>query len=102
MSEKKTKTEDFKFWSTIPVTKIGMIWYTNVVEDPIVEEGPIDATTDVDQVSKDTLPLPNDFEWVTIDLKTRMQELHEFLRDNYAENKTVGFRFTYSIAMLEW
>lgn len=67
-----------------------------------MEEGPIDANTDIDQVSPDPLPLPNDFEWVAIDLDTRKSELYEFLRDNYVENAVIGFRFTYSIAMLEW
>lgn len=72
------------------------------LEDPILEEGPIEAIADIDQVSTVPFPLPNDFEWVTIDLDTRMNELYEFLRDNYVENNTVGFRFTYSIDMLQW
>lgn len=48
------------------------------------------------------MPLPNDFEWVAIDLNSRMNEIYEFLRDNYVENNSIGFRFTYSIEMLQW
>jgi glycylpeptide N-tetradecanoyltransferase len=75
---------------------------TKLLEDSITEEGTIDTNTDIDKVSKEPLPLPNDFEWVTIDLNTRVNDIFEFLKENYIENDVIGFRFTYSIAMLKW
>lgn len=67
-----------------------------------MEEGPIDVDTDIDKVPAEPLPLPNDFEWVNIDLNTRISELFDFLKGNYAENVAIGYRFTYNIPMLEW
>ena len=67
-----------------------------------MEEGPLDANITIDKVSTEPLPLPNDFEWVVIDLNSRMNELYEFLKDNYVENVQLGFRFEYSMAILKW
>ena len=88
-----TKTSsDHKFWNSQPVVKL---------EEVVDQEGPIDHKT-IDMISKDPYPLPKDFEWVTVDLDTRIQEVYELLSNNYVEDDSASFRFDYSAEFLKW
>lgn len=48
---------------------------------------------DVDKVSKEEVKLPASFKWANLDINddTQAQELYEFLRDNYVEDKDASF-----------
>lgn len=85
-------TADHKFWNSQPVVKL---------EEVVDQEGPIDLKT-VDMISKVASPLPKDFEWVTVDLEARIQEVYELLSNNYVEDDSESFRFDYSSEFLKW
>ena len=94
VSSSKTlkSTSDHKFWNSQPVVKL---------EEVVEQEGPIDLKT-VDMISKESLPLPKEFEWVTVDLESRIQEVYELLSNNYVEDDSESFRFDYSAEFLKW
>lgn len=56
------------------------------------------------EVAKEALKLPENFEWSTIDLKDdkQAQEVYELLRNNYVEDSENTFRFDYPIDFLRW
>lgn len=85
-------SSDHKFWNSQPVVKL---------EEVIHQEGAIDLKT-VEMISKEAYPLPKDFEWVTVDLETRVQEVYELLSNNYVEDDSESFRFDYSAEFLKW
>ncbi|CAI4219283.1 unnamed protein product [Parascedosporium putredinis] len=84
----------FKFWKTQPVPKFG---------EKIKEEGPMQVKT-VDDVSQEPDPLPEGFEWVTMDLTSEeeLKEVHDLLEGHYVEDDTAMLRFNYSIPILRW
>lgn len=90
----KKPMEDYKFWKTQPVPRLG---------DEITKEGPIDDKT-VDQVAKEPYALPKEFEWVTVDIEDQKQleEVYELLYYNYVEDDQEEFRMKYSPKFLEW
>lgn len=65
----------YKFWQTQPVPRFGqsiLLWRTtrtnrNVDDTANVEEGPI-KIVDPEAISKEPKPLPENYEWVTMDL----------------------------------
>lgn len=92
--EEKKPMEDYKFWKTQPVPKF---------DEDIMREGPIDDKT-VDQVDKEAMKLPGDFEWVTVDIEdeTQLDEVYQLLYYNYIEDDDESFRFKYSPSFLKW
>ena len=84
----------FKFWKTQPVPKFG---------EKISEEGPMQVKT-LDDVAKQPDPLPDGFEWVTMDLtnEDEMKEVHDLLEGHYVEDDTAMLRFNYSMSILKW
>lgn len=84
----------YKFWKTQPVPSF---------DEEVKEEGPVEVKT-VDQVAKQPSPLPDGFEWVTMDLtsKEEMKEVHDLLEGHYVEDDTAMLRFNYSLSILEW
>ena len=48
--------------------------------------------------------MPPGFHWVNMNLddEDELQELYEFLRDNYVEDKDANFRFDYQKEFLRW
>lgn len=84
----------FKFWKTQPVPKF---------DEEVKEEGPMQVKT-VDEVAKDPSPLPDGFEWVTMDLTSdeEMTEVHNLLEGHYVEDDTAMLRFNYSLSILQW
>lgn len=40
-----------------------------VIDEDIVESGPIEPDTPFDEIRKEPLPLPKDFEWCEIDMQ---------------------------------
>lgn len=85
----------YKFWQTQPVPRFG--------DHDSVQEGPLSVKT-VDEVPKQPKPLPDGFEWVTLDLENddEMKELFELLNKHYVEDDEAMFRFNYSPAILRW
>ncbi|RDA93242.1 hypothetical protein CP533_6487 [Ophiocordyceps camponoti-saundersi (nom. inval.)] len=86
----------YKFWETQPVPRFGE-------DDGSVEEGPLSVRT-VDEVPKEPKPLPNGYEWGTLDLTNveEMKELYELLNKHYVEDDEAMFRFNYSPEILRW
>lgn len=84
----------FKFWKTQPVPKF---------DEEVKEEGPMQVKT-VDEVAKEPSPLPDGFEWVTMDLTSdeEMTEVHNLLEGHYVEDDTAMLRFNYSLSILNW
>ncbi|PFH58107.1 hypothetical protein XA68_14132 [Ophiocordyceps unilateralis] len=87
----------YKFWQTQPVPRFGE------EDGGAVEEGPLSVRT-VDEVHKEPKPLPDGFEWVTLDLTSadEMKELFELLNKHYVEDDEAMFRFNYSPSILRW
>ncbi|KAG0798956.1 hypothetical protein G6F22_003706 [Rhizopus arrhizus] len=94
-SSAKKDLGSHKFWSTQPVP--------NYDED-ITESGPIEPDIPYDQIRKEPLPLPKEFEWCEIDMSQEKQvkELYELLTFNYVEDDEAQFRFDYSAEFLKW
>lgn len=84
----------YKFWKTQPVPSF---------DEEVKEEGPVQVKT-VDEVAKQPSPLPDGFEWVTMDLTTEeeMKEVHDLLEGHYVEDDTAMLRFNYSFSILQW
>lgn len=65
------------FWKTQPVPAyskynnlLSTIYLTfRIVAEEIVESGPIEPDTPFDQIRKEPLPLPKDFEWAEINME---------------------------------
>lgn len=81
------------FWGTQPVRNPG-----HVEKDGIILEKTIETTR------KTVLDLPAGFHWVDVDLSDdeQLNEVYEFLRDNYVEDKDAQFRFDYQKDFLRW
>ena len=84
----------YKFWKTQPVPGF---------DEDVKEEGPVQVKT-VDEVAKQPSPLPEGFEWVTMDLESEdeMKEVHDLLEGHYVEDDTAMLRFNYSFGILKW
>lgn len=85
------------FWETQPVPR----------EDEAAqgrEEGPIEEVSGVDDVPSEPHPLPEKYEWDSVDLKDedQLSELHELLTKNYVEDDENMFRFAYGANFLRW
>jgi len=87
---------EHKFWKTQPVPQLG--------EGPPEEEGYIEPSKPREEVRQEPYPLPNDFEWTTVDLSDPVQnkEVHDLLSLNYVEDDAAAFRFKYSAEFLAW
>ncbi|CCF52880.1 hypothetical protein NDA11_006105 [Ustilago hordei] len=90
---------DHKFWKTQPVMK--------PTDSPLLsseEEGSIEQSVPPEQVRQEPYPLPNDFEWVQVDVdnEAELKEVYELLRGNYVEDDDATFRFEYSPEFLHW
>lgn len=86
----------YKFWQTQPVPK-----FDDKKEE--IEEGPF-KIIDVDKVPEQPSPLPEGYEWVTMDLTRdeELKEVFELLYGHYVEDDDATFRFNYSISFLKW
>ncbi|KAE9405804.1 N-myristoyl transferase [Gymnopus androsaceus JB14] len=90
--------EKHKFWSTQPVVQMGE------PEAPPEEDGYIEPSKPAEEVRQDPYPLPQYFEWTTIDIDDPKQreEVHELLSLHYVEDKDAKLRFKYSAEFLQW
>src|SRR5450432_3176276 len=79
----------YKFWQTQPVPKLD-----DKKED--IEEGPF-KVIDIEKVPKQPSPLPEGYEWVTLDLsrEEELKEVFELLYSHYVEDEHTMFRFNY-------
>ncbi|KAI9703413.1 MAG: Elongation factor G, mitochondrial [Bogoriella megaspora] len=93
----KKDMDQYKFWKTQPVPKF------DENHDKPVEDGPIQPV-DPEKVPKEPAPLPEGFEWVTLDLTDLKEhdEVYDLLCNHYVEDVESMFRFKYSSAFLKW
>ncbi|KAJ3124442.1 Glycylpeptide N-tetradecanoyltransferase 2 [Nowakowskiella sp. JEL0407] len=86
---------DFKFWNTQPVPKL---------DEDIMENGPIEADKPLEEIRKDPIALPKEFEWCVVDVEndTELKELYTLLSNNYVEDDDASFRFDYTADFLRW
>lgn len=86
----------YKFWQTQPVPKFDD-------KKEAIEEGPF-KIIDPDKVDKEPSPLPEGYEWVTMDLTKdeELKEVFELLYGHYVEDDQAMFRFNYSVSFLKW
>ncbi|KAI8647223.1 acyl-CoA N-acyltransferase [Parasitella parasitica] len=94
-SSGKKDMGDHQFWKTQPVPSY---------DESINESGPVEPDTPYEQIRKDPLPLPKEFEFCEINMENEMQvkELYELLTMNYVEDDDAQFRFDYSAEFLKW
>lgn len=84
-----------EFWDTQPVMRC---------YNPIGEiNKPIENKT-LDDVSKEGLDLPNEYQWCTVDMEKAeaVEELYDLLTNHYVEDDGGNFRFDYSREFLKW
>jgi len=91
------KKEEWKFWETQPVPKLGSS-FTNETNEPIEPNKPLS------EVNPTPFSLPAGFKWDDLDLNTEEQlmELYTLLNENYVEDDDNMFRFDYSPNFLKW
>ena len=73
-------------------------------DEPIAQEGPIEADKSPEEIRQEPLPLPDSFEWATVDLNdpAQLQEVYELLTGHYVEDVDPSFRFDYSADFFRW
>lgn len=93
----KKDMADHKFWATQPVKRLDE-------QDSNFEEGEIEPSKSEDEIRKSPLPLPEGYEWSTLDLgdTAQLRELYELLTLNYVEDDDAMFRFDYTAPFIEW
>lgn len=98
------KTEDelrgkdqWKFWETQPVPKIGAPIARGVNE-------PIEPDRPISEIKADPFSLPDGFKWDDVDINNhdQLMELYTLLNENYVEDDDNMFRFDYSPGFLKW
>lgn len=91
--------KDHKFWKTQPVMKAD-----EAVPLSAAEEGPIQPNVSPEKVHQQPLPLPKEFEWVSIDIdnEVELKEVYDLLTANYVEDDDASMRFNYSADFLHW
>lgn len=89
--------EQWKFWETQPVPKLGTVI-------PAGTNEPIQADKTIDEIKKEPISLPDGFKWDDIDLTShdQLMELYSLLNENYVEDDDNMFRFDYSPEFLKW
>jgi glycylpeptide N-tetradecanoyltransferase len=94
MRKPTAPAKNHQFWNTQPVPQLD--------ENPS-DCGPIEVKT-LDEVRKDPLPLPGQFEWSDCDIADEkvLDEVYTLLYTNYVEDDDNMFRFDYSRDFLKW
>ena len=90
----QAKYKKFNFWNSQPVPKL---------EETIKEEGII-KTINSSEVSQEPLELPEDFEWIDINIENEQerQQVCNFLQKYYIEDDNNEFRLLYTEDFLKW
>ncbi|CAD7924814.1 unnamed protein product [Amoebophrya sp. A120] len=97
-SREAPKDKPHAFWDTQPVPKLAE---EDLAADG--ETGPLQEQN-VSDVRKTPLPLPESFEWYTVDImdEADADEVYTLLSQNYVEDDDSTFRFDYSREFLRW
>jgi len=95
-SRRTSNERPHPFWDTQPVPSIGSEYTQDI--------GPIDEVKQPEEVRDEPYPLPEQFEWATVDVndEAEVQEVYQLLSGNYVEDDDSMFRFDYSIGFLRW
>ena len=69
-----------------------------------IDDGPIDKNCSIEAVRKDPITLPDNYEFVEVDLENEAEQhdLYELLSENYVEDYESLFRFEYPKEFLDW
>ena len=88
---------EWKFWETQPVPKLG----AQIAKD--VNEA-IQPNKSTEEIKQDCYSLPDGFKWDDLDLNNhdQLMELYKLLNENYVEDDDNMFRFDYSPEFLKW
>jgi glycylpeptide N-tetradecanoyltransferase len=91
------KKEEWKFWETQPVPKLGSSFEKDI-------NGPIELNKPVSEIKPTPFSLPAGFKWDDLDLniENQLMELYTLLNENYVEDDDNMFRFDYSPNFLNW
>lgn len=91
--------QEHKFWNTQPVPQDE----EQLSQIKIEDMGAIE-NTDISKVRKDPYNLPQNFEWVILDMNKEddLEDLYNLLFKHYVEDSDNMFRFDYSKEFLKW
>jgi len=91
-------TRERIFWDTQPVPKF------TEINNPEFKEGEIEIDNKVENVPKEPFKLLEQFEWCDVDLtkEEELNDVYNFLYENYVEDEDNMFRFDYSKEFLKW
>lgn len=86
--------DNHRFWKTQPIIE---------TKKEVEEVGPIEAG-DIEKVKKEPYGLPEGFEWseINIDDDKEINDLCNFLNNNYLEDESGTVKFAYSKETLRW
>ncbi|KAF7366922.1 Glycylpeptide N-tetradecanoyltransferase [Mycena sanguinolenta] len=96
VTRENSRKPTHKFWETQPVPQIG--------DEPPLEDGWIEPSKPREEVRQEPYPLPNEFEWTTVDITDPVQnkEVHDLLSLHYVEDINASIRFKYSAEFIRW
>lgn len=85
------------FWDTQPVTKL------LDTKGKVIVQGAIEPR-EAEDARKEPYALPVTFEWSIIDITndTELNEVYDFLKENYVGDSTGAYRFRYTPNFLRW
>jgi glycylpeptide N-tetradecanoyltransferase len=89
--------EKHLFWKNQPIDSIKLNDSSKIINQSI-------EIKTVDDIKKETYPLPEGYEWHTFDLnnETDLNLLYSFLLEYYVNNPLASKRFHYSKELLKW
>lgn len=87
-----------------PLTSISCPAVSEPAAEAAEVNGPLEADKPREAVRQEAYPLPNGFEWCTIDItdEAALKEMYELLCENYVEDDDNMFRFAYGREFLLW
>jgi glycylpeptide N-tetradecanoyltransferase len=90
-----TTKQQYQFWDTQPVPKIG---------EAVTECTAIEPSVPTSEIRHEPYSLPAGFSWDTLDMddEAQLKELYQLLNENYVEDDDNMFRFDYSPEFLRW
>ncbi len=85
--------ETHRFWQTQPII--------NINNNIISESGPLEIIQH-ENIKKEPYNLPDGYEWYTLNLDKDLEQICEFLNNNYLEDLDANYRFAYSKESIKW
>jgi len=97
MKEMAPLYEKHAFWDTQPVPKFLESKEKGITQGPLEKK-------EIKDVRAEPYALPDAFEWVEIDITKDigLNEVYDFLRDNYVGDRSGNYRFRYTPQFIRW